>query len=340
LTLANTNVTAWADSTTNGVNFTQGTTANQPVYVAGVMNGLPAVRFNGSNQKMVASKIADAQTVFIVNTSRGTTTLAGIWGATPDTGIRLLNATTWQHPGNSTGDFTYNSSMYINGALGNTFTTSTPHLLTAISATQRTGWSTMIGNYYTGRWFNGDIGELLVYNSALGAVDRQSVEAYLKSKWFGVPMATGLTISLAPDTTLDLAGGSITLSNLAGSGTVSNGTLSVTGTLSPAGTNIGTLTVKAPTTFSGNLVADVATTGTNDCLVVEGNLNLLSPTLEIADLQGLSTIKVYTLATSTGTITGSFTYTNITDTRWALRTTPDGKKVQLYYKGGTLIRIL
>ena len=342
LSFDTTNVTAWADSSTNGVNFTQGTAANQPVYMAGVINGLPAVRFNGSSQKMVASKTANAQTVFIVNTPRGYSSLAGIWGATPDTGIRLWNATSWSFPGN-TGDFTTGTGqMYINGQAGTNFTVSTPHLLTAISATLRTGWSTMIGNYFTARWFNGDIGELLVYNSALGAVDRQSVEAYLKSKWFGVPNNTGLTVSLADNTILDLSGGSVTLTNLTGSGTVSNGTLTVTGTISPAGTNIGTLTVKAPTTFSGNFLVDV-NASTNDCLVVEGNLNnlnLQSPTLEIADLQGLSTIKVYTLATCSGTITGSFVSTNITDTRWALRTTSDGKKVQLYYKGGTMIRIL
>jgi autotransporter-associated beta strand protein len=338
LTLANTNVTAWADSSTNGVNFAQGTSANQPVYVSNVINGLPALRFSG-NQKMVASKTVNAQTVFIVNTPRGYSSLAGIWGATPDTGIRLASATSWSFPGNA-GDFTTGSGqMFINGIAGNTFAASTPQLLTAVSATLRTGWSTMIGNYYTGRWFNGDIGELLVYNNALGTVDRQSVEAYLKSKWFGEPSITNLNVSLADDTYLDLGGGSVTLANLAGSGTVSNGTLSVTGDLSPASTNKGTLTVKANTTFSGKLIADVATDGTSDVLDVQGNLSLLSPTLEIADLAGLSTIKVYTLATCTGTITGSFTSTNIPDTRWALRYTADNK-VQLFYKGGTMIRIM
>jgi autotransporter-associated beta strand protein len=341
LSLTITNVTAWADSSTNGVNFAQGTSANQPVYVNNVINGLPAVRFNGTSQKLVASKVANAQTVFIVNRSRSTANLDGIWGWNAnDKGIRVANSTSWQFPGDGN-DFANGGQMYINGTAGNAFAASTPHLLTAVSATQRTGWTHSIGQYFTsGRWFNGDIGELLVYNSALGTVDRQSVEAYLKSKWFGVPIATGLTVSLADNTILDLAGGSVTLANLAGSGTVSNGTLTVTGTLSPAATNdIGTLTVKANTTLSGKLIANVATDGSCDVLDVQGTLNLLSPTLEIADLAGLSTIKVYTLVTCSGTITGSFTSTNIPDTRWAVRNTVDGK-VQLFYKSGTMIRIM
>jgi autotransporter-associated beta strand protein len=155
----------------------------------------------------------------------------------------------------------------------------------------------------------------------------------------GGKLADASTVELAADALLDLDGTAQTLAGLSGSGTVSNGTLTVTGEVSPAGTNlIGTLTAKANTTLSGTLAADVATDGTSDLLDVQGNLTLLSPTLEIQNLQGLSTLKMYTLVTCSGTLTGTFTTTNLPD-RWALRYTTDGK-VQLYYKGGTMIRIL
>jgi autotransporter-associated beta strand protein len=338
------NVTAWADSFTNGVNFAQGTPANQPVYVANAINGRPAVRFNGTSQKMVASKAANAQTVFIVNKVNARADLDGIWGRNAiDTGIRLVSATAWNNPG-SAGDFTYNGGqIYVNGALNNNFAASTPHVLTAISANQVVGWTTAIGEYYNNstRWYNGDIGELLVYNSILSTNDRQRVESYLMAKWLGgsnTNQPAGGSVVLASGTLLDLDGQSLTFAGLSGSGTVSNGTLTVTGSISPAGTNvIGTLTVKADTTLSGKLVVDL-NANTSDLLDVQGNLTLSSPMLEIQNLQGLSTSKIYTLATCSGTISGSFASTNITDTRWAVHTTEN--KVQLYFKNGTLIRIM
>jgi autotransporter-associated beta strand protein len=152
-------------------------------------------------------------------------------------------------------------------------------------------------------------------------------------------LSTASTVELAANTLLDLGGTAQTLAGLSGSGTVSNGTLTVTGVVSPAGTNaIGTLTAKANTTLSGKLLVNVATDGTSDVLDVQGNLTLLSPTLEIADLQGLSTLKIYTLVNYSGSISGSFTPTNLPHPLWAPRTV--GNKIQLYYRGGTMVRIM
>jgi autotransporter-associated beta strand protein len=153
------------------------------------------------------------------------------------------------------------------------------------------------------------------------------------------------SVTIAASATLDLGGAARVIENLDGSGTVSNGTLTVTGTISPAGTNdIDVLTAKANTTLSGKLLVNVATDGTSDCLDVQGNLDLSSsPTLEIVDLMGLNPRKMYTLITYSGTLSGSLTLPGIlNNTLWALRTTPDGAKMkmQLYYRGGTLIRVM
>jgi hypothetical protein len=151
-------------------------------------------------------------------------------------------------------------------------------------------------------------------------------------------LADASTVQLAANTLLDLGGTAQKLAGLSGIGTVSNGALTVTGVVSPAGTNaVGTLTVKGNTTLSGKLLVDVATDGTSDRLDVQGNLTLSSATLEIQNPLGLSFSKVYTLGTYSGTLTGSFIPPSLPHPLWALRTTDN--KIQLYFKGGTLLML-
>lgn len=234
VSLVGSNVAVWADSTAAGANFTQSLAHLQPVYVTNAINGLAALRFNGlMTNRMVAAKSVQAQTVFIVNKMTGYMGLSGIWGyAANDTGIRAQSATSWQLTGDQN-DFTQGGDMYINGVRGNTFTPNTPHLLTAVSASQR-NWSTAIGDYWgdaaNRRSYIGDIGEILVYNSLLGSADRQTVEQYLSYKWLGLaapvptnvlPVATALVVS--NNAALDLNGISQAVGSLAGAGSVANG---------------------------------------------------------------------------------------------------------------------
>jgi autotransporter-associated beta strand protein len=159
-------------------------------------------------------------------------------------------------------------------------------------------------------------------------------------------LADASTVKLAADAVLDLGTMAQTLAGVSGSGTISNSTLTVTGYMSPAETNvIGTLTAKANITLSGKLLVDVATNTTSDCdcLVVEPGadrrtLTLTSSTLEIQNPQALSTLKVYTVVTFPvgSLITDMFTLPEyLNSTMWALRKTPT--KIQLYCQGGTLL---
>jgi len=54
VTLNGSTVSAWADQTANGNNFSQGTAANQPTYAANSLNGFPIITFDGVNDTMVA----------------------------------------------------------------------------------------------------------------------------------------------------------------------------------------------------------------------------------------------------------------------------------------------
>jgi hypothetical protein len=60
-------VSAWADQSGNGKDFTQGTASKQPAYVTGVLNGKPVVRFDDSDDGMASSlNLSAPYTVFIV----------------------------------------------------------------------------------------------------------------------------------------------------------------------------------------------------------------------------------------------------------------------------------
>lgn len=148
---------------------------------------------------------------------------------------------------------------------------------------------------------------------------------------------TAATVEMAAGATLDLGGMYQTLSTLRGSGTVSNGTLAVSGTIAPGGTNvIGTLTLANIPGLSGKLLVDVNASGNSDKLAISGNMNLSALALEVANPAQLSTSRVYTIATVSGTRTGTFSSVTGPSSRWHVIYKNDGS-VQLIYSNGTLI---
>lgn len=73
------------------------------------------------------------------------------------------------------------------------------------------------------------LAEVLVYNRALGAEERESVENYLRSKWgvygYQASPTNMASIALASDAVLDLGGNEQYVAALSGAGVVSNGVL-------------------------------------------------------------------------------------------------------------------
>ncbi len=153
-------------------------------------------------------------------------------------------------------------------------------------------------------------------------------------------LSTATTVQVHTGATLDLGGSQQTLAGLSGSGTVSNGTLAVTGTIAPGGTNvIGTLTLAASTTLAGTLLADVSANGDSDQLVVQGSLNLSSLSLVIANPAQLDRHQQYTVLACTGTRTGVFAAVTIPDPRWHVVYLSNGA-VKLIFSDGSLIKLL
>ncbi len=296
-------VSAWNDQTANGRNFTQVNGAQQPTLVANALNGLPVVRFDGANtpnnDRLVLGSATTPQSVFIVNQPKFDTNykgLAGIWGTSgSDFGIRAASSTSWQTPGNSA-DFSNfgGSTMYINGLVANGFGgTTTPHILEIIRGSAASMAGTAIGDYWGSsthqRSYAGGIGEVIVYDYALSAAERQWVEMYLMAKWFGMSTQAQLpsdtALSIAAGATFDMAGVDQTVGSLAdyaggggsvllGSGTLTVGDASSTTTFSGsiAGTGgltkqgAGTLTLSGASTYTG------ATTVGAGTLLVNGSL--------------------------------------------------------------------
>lgn len=191
-------VSVWEDQSSAGNDAVQGTGTNQPQWVMNAVNYKPSVRFDGVNDFIVSPGVTgsmDAFTVLFVikpyelinyNNAVGA---SGEWGefdwhgsatgsiyAGTDIGTRFvtsggvlvsnayqLYAYVYDH-----GD----ARLYKNGVLIVSGTQSTP--------TSWTGFQLGNGQSST---IDGEVPEVLVYNTALSAADRQNVENYLAGKY-------------------------------------------------------------------------------------------------------------------------------------------------------------
>jgi autotransporter-associated beta strand protein len=339
------NVTVWADATGSGFTFTATNSTQCPVYDRTLFNNRGGLRFGvDSRKRMIGSATTNAQTVFAVNMFRDASNdNGGFWGLDGnDTGLRA-GGLTWFYPGNAN-DF-HNAGqggiVYLNGVISNsTATAGQPHLVTSVSGIQR-NFKPAIGDYWGStlwptRYYRGEVAEILVYDRQLTDLERQIVEASLMAKWLPatsgsvLPQTAAVTVSAGA--TLDLLANSVTITSLAGGGLVTNGTLTVTGTVAPTGT----LTVAGSPTLTGTLVVNVSANGACDRLTVLGALNLsslaLAPNLPATRPSVIS----YTLVTASGGITGTFKSASLTNP-WKL--IYSATSVRLVYFSGTQLEI-
>jgi hypothetical protein len=204
-------VTTWADQSGNGFVF-QG--PNPPIYKTGILNGKPVVRFDGVNDTLNVvwtgtpiMALASPYTIFTV------VRIATVPAADKDivvfsdagqlwSGIIRRNATEWAH-------YNRESSANSKAVLDTVAVAAGEVALLAydwdgvnvhlwrngtLKATTAAGGGryggvgeTWLGSFCnTANFLDGDIAEVLMYNVALSATDRQKTEAYLKGK-YGIP---------------------------------------------------------------------------------------------------------------------------------------------------------
>ncbi len=203
-----TGVSNWADQSGNGNDASQGTPANQPIWVDNVINGRPALSF--SSHLLTTTPITiGIFTIFCVFQSSATGPSL-IYEHSADTnsndGLYLWNTTTYTFLVSRNIVTTQSSKdLSLNWAADNiakitthrfdgTHANHTLHingiLQTLTDAlTANPGTTTVTDNFYIGNRFappqpfGGYIAEIIVYNTALSDSERQTVENYLSVKY-------------------------------------------------------------------------------------------------------------------------------------------------------------
>lgn len=215
LTFSGSNVSQWRDKSVNGINASQATASNQPVYQSNSINGLPSIQFPAIARNNIVCFDTpafdfgtSARTSFFVlknNYVSGTPGSSPHW-FWPKTGngsaaqslvgwIQSVNRSTFVSLAisapigptfiltNIFGSSTNVEQMYTNGnSSGGVSLTRSAAFINATSGYRIGGVDNadVVGSTY---WFDGNIGEIVLFNRALTNTEIQQVEGYLAMKW-------------------------------------------------------------------------------------------------------------------------------------------------------------
>lgn len=221
-------VTTWLDASGNSSNATPGA-YSPPTYQTNVLNGRPVVQFVASGNQALRAFYTQigggnaAFTTFVVGRLDGTTNarlfgsvypdnsnwLSGWWNALEDVayfnggfaGPEIPADTNWKQY-TAKGDGASTGYLYSSGVLlsPNSTLFGNPNGAIALSGYDSSG----AGNELS----DGQIAEVLVYNSALSDSDRGLVETYLHNKYFGSFPPSGEVVTVTDSVFLALVSSS------------------------------------------------------------------------------------------------------------------------------------
>jgi len=226
--VAATSVSTWLDQSGNNNSAQQATAANQPTYQTNAFptGTKPVVRFDGTNDTLSFNNNS-------LLTSSQFSILAVVKANTPDATADRQLFSNWNSGSNQgasvylgkTGTASPFTITFSDDFLtGGTFTSNTFHTLGAINSssnaityvdgtqagakgTSLSARNVTVSQYFLGdrgnqgaQFWNGDLAEILVFNSALSTSDRQSVEQYLKTKYNPTNDSTVPTVSTGSET--------------------------------------------------------------------------------------------------------------------------------------------
>lgn len=198
-------VSTWADASGNGRDLTQALT-KRPTYKTNIVNGLPVVRFDGTNDVLISPSFSYEQpsTIFMVNkttssdfkywfSSRGGFGMAAYQNAGSPT-LSMYAGSAGQPASNRLNGSLPPSSfelwrMKYNGASSALHLNNAAQTYATGSPGSNSGDGLYLGNRYDESLPAGvDFAEFLIYDPAPGASDVAAIEAYLATKY-------GITLS-------------------------------------------------------------------------------------------------------------------------------------------------
>ncbi|MCS7074757.1 MAG: LamG domain-containing protein, partial [Bacteroidia bacterium] len=199
-------VNQWRDRSGNGNHTNQANPSARPIWIASGLNNLPVVRFDGSNQWLQIPNSASLNppnqlTLFVVGKYNGATSWQTFVNKSTNSSFNDGYAISRNNTANQflfyINNYTQNvataalaqntfgiiSGLYnqvsVQAWLNGTQIATDPFA----GSISNTSTPMYVGAYNGGGYLNGDIAEIVMYNTALNAVQRILVENYLSSKY-------------------------------------------------------------------------------------------------------------------------------------------------------------
>jgi hypothetical protein len=203
-------VSLWVDQSGLGNNANQNSSTNQPQLIQGQANGLPVVRFNGSNELVLPQNMLQSaqsgEIIALVRVGSNPNNFSMLWNFGTGFGTSYYNTLHFDDFGTSdtgavvveTQDqisqyYVYDTSIDTNGNAIYRFN-GTP-LWTRTGLTVGFQQYPDIGGYGGGN-FVGDIAEIIVYDRVLSSQEQATVYSYLAAK-YSLPSVTATVASPA-----------------------------------------------------------------------------------------------------------------------------------------------
>lgn len=195
----NDTVSQWDDLSGNDRHLTQSEPTKKPLYKKNITNGLPVVKFDGTNDTMTCaygSSLSQPFTIFISARSFNTSSNgAFIDGLDVDHRIHLgaayndvvlfaqYSGTEGYRVNHELNPLEFNAiTGYFNGASSSMYV-SNSKLGCVNSGTSGSIGMSLGGRDFASRWGNCEIGEVIFYNKTMNAYELRHIQDYLIKKW-------------------------------------------------------------------------------------------------------------------------------------------------------------